>query len=387
MRRIIIIGGGIMGSAIAYNLARAGAAADVTVVEPDPTYEFAATPRAVGGVRLQHAIPENVQMSLYGDEVYSAFDRHVTGGKVSFDPNFQRLGYLFLVQGAAAIASLEANVRMQRGLGVDVSVLDATELRRRYPSFTFRDVDAGALSPADGQIDPNAALMGYRRAAEGLRITYLKDRVVGLDLSGTKVTAARLESGRSLPVDIVVNAANCWAAEVCAMIGMTVPIEPMRRQQFHFLAQDPVEPFPAMRHLAGLAVRRHAGVYLSGFTNLNEAGGFNWELQHAMFEGFVWPQLAEQCPAFETIKPKGGWVGHYDMNRLDGNPVVDWCDQVPNFLLCAGFSGHGLQHAPAVGRAVKEMIVDGGFRSIDLSRFSWRRMVEGKPIPDDGPKA
>ena len=102
MRRIVIIGGGIMGSAIAYNLARAGAAADVTVVEPDPTYEFAATPRAVGGIRLQHAIPENGQMSLHGDEVYSAFDRHVTGGKVTFDPNFQRLGYLYLVRGAAA---------------------------------------------------------------------------------------------------------------------------------------------------------------------------------------------------------------------------------------------------------------------------------------------
>lgn len=387
MRRVVIIGGGIMGSAIAYNLARAGVAADVTVVEPDPTYEFAATPRAVGGIRLQHAIPENVQMSLYGDEVYSAFDRHVTGGKVAFDPNFQRMGYLFLVQGSAAIASLEANVRMQQSLGVEISVLDVTELRRRYPSFSFTNVEAGALSPADGQIDPNAALMGYRRAAEGLGITYLKDRVVGLDMAGGKVVAAHLASGGTLPVEIAVNTANCWAAEICAMVGMKVPIEPMRRQQFHFLTQDPVEPFPAMRHLSGLAVRRHSGVYLSGFTNFEEAGGFNWNLQHEMFEDFVWPQLAEQCRAFETIKPRGGWVGHYDMNRLDGNPVIDWYDKVPNFLLCAGFSGHGLQHAPAVGRAVKEMILDGGFRSIDLSRFSYCRIVEGVPIPDDGPKA
>ncbi len=387
MRRIVIIGGGIMGSAIAYNLARAGIAADVTVVEPDPTYEFAATPRAVGGVRLQHAIPENVQMSLHGDEVYSDFDTNVTGGRVSFDPNFQRLGYLFLVQGAAAIASLEANVRMQQGLGVEVDVLDAAELRRRYPSFVFKNVDAGALSPADGQIDPNAALMGYRRAAEGLGITFVKDRVVGLDVAVGKVVSARLESGAALPVEIAINTANCWAAEVCAMVGMKVPIEPMRRQQFHFLTQDPVEPFPAMRHLDGLAVRRHAGVYLSGHTNFNEPGGFNWDLQHDVFQESLWPQLAEQCPAFETIKPKGGWVGHYDMNRLDGNPVIDWYDKVPNFLICAGFSGHGLQHAPAVGRAVKEMVLDGGFQTLDPSRFSYRRIVEGTPIPDDGPKA
>ncbi|NDG51014.1 MAG: FAD-binding oxidoreductase, partial [Rhodospirillales bacterium] len=355
--------------------------------EPDPTYEFAATPRAVGGIRLQHAIPENVEMSLHGDAVYSAFDHHVTGGAVSFDPGFQRLGYLFLVQGAVAIASLEANVRMQQGLGVEVSILEAAELRRRYPSFSFAGVEAGALSPGDGQIDPNAALMGYRRAAEGLGIPYLKDRVVGLDLTGNKVVTAQLASGGSLPVEIVINTANCWAAEVCAMIGMKVPIEPMRRQQFHFLTQDPVEPFPAMRHLAGLAVRRHGGVYLSGHTNFNEPGGFNWELQHEIFEESLWPQLAEQCPAFETIKPKGGWVGHYDMNRLDGNPVIDWYDKVPNFLLCAGFSGHGLQHAPAVGRAVKEMILNGGFQTIDLHRFSWQRIVDSKPILDDGPKA
>ena len=387
MRRIVIIGGGVMGSSIAYHLARAGIAADVTVVEPDPTYEFAATPRAVGGIRLQHAIPENVEMSLHGDAVYSAFDQHVTGGAVSFDPGFQRLGYLFLVQGREAIASLEANVRMQQGLGVEVDVLAAAELRRRYPSFSFAGVEAGALSPGDGQIDPNAALMGYRRAAEGLGITYLKDRVVALDLAGNQVIAARLESGGSLPVEIVINTANCWAADVCAMISMKVPIEPMRRQQFHFLTQDPVEPFPAMRHLAGLAVRRHAGVYLSGHTNFNEPGGFNWELQHEIFEEALWPQLAEQCPAFETIRPKGGWVGHYDMNRLDGNPVIDWCGKVPNFLLCAGFSGHGLQHAPAVGRAVKEMILDGGFRSIDLSRFSGQRILDGTPIADDGPRA
>jgi len=387
MRRIVIIGGGIMGSAIAYSLARAGVVAEVTVVEPDPTYEFAATPRAVGGIRLQHAVRENVEMSLYGDSVYSAFDQQVTGGKVSFDPQFHRIGYLFLVEGAEARAALDANVRMQQALGVAVDVLDQAEMRRRYPSFTFAGAEAGALSPADGQIDPNAALMGYRRAAEGLGITYLKDRVVALDLAGNRVALARLESGGTLPVEIVINTANCWAADVCAMVGVSVPIEPMRRQQFHFLSQDPVETFPAIRHMRGFAVRQHSGVYLCGHTNFNEPGGFNWTLQHEVFDDHLWPQLAEQCRAFETIKPRGGWVGHYDMNRLDGNPVIDWIDRVPNMLLCAGFSGHGLQHAPAVGRAVKEMIVDGGFRSIDLSRFSWQRIVDEAPIPDDGPKA
>ncbi len=385
MKHIVIAGGGIMGSCIAYHLALAGAASAVTVLEPDPTYEFAATPRAVGAIRLQHALRENVEMSLYGDQVYSAFAKHVRGGKVEFDPQFRRRGYLYQVRGAAGIAALEANVRMQQETGVEVHVLSAGELRQRYPSFRFVDVDCAALSPADGQIDPYAALMGFRKAAEGLGVTYVQDRLVGLEFAGALVSEARLASGRSLVVDTLVNAANCWAPEICAMVGMSAPIEPRRRQQFYFLAQQRLEPIPAMRHMDGLSVRIHQDGYIVGSTNLR--AGFDWELEHEVFESVLWPQLAEQCGAFEAIKLKGGWVGHYDMNRLDGNPIIDRFDKVPNFILAAGFSGHGLMHAPAVGRAVKELILDGGFRSIDLSRLSWRRVVEDQALADDGPKA
>jgi glycine/D-amino acid oxidase-like deaminating enzyme len=385
MERIVIIGGGIMGSCIAYHLALAGAASAVTVLEPDPTYAFAATPRAVGGIRLQHALRENVEMSLYGDQVYSAFAEHVRGGKVEFDPQFRRRGYLYQVHGAAAVAALEANVRMQRELGVEVHILDAAELRRRYPSFRFAGVDCAALSPADGQVDPYSALMGFRKAAEGQGIAYLKDRLVGLEISGGLVKQAHLASGGSLPVDTLVNVANCWAPEICAMVGMAVPIEPVRRQQFYFLAQQEIEPIPAMRHMDGLAVRIHQDGYIVGATN--PRAGFDWEMDREVFEGVLWPQLAGQCTAFEAVKQKGGWLGHYDMNRLDGNPIIDRFDKVPNFILAAGFSGHGLMHAPAVGRAVKELILDGGFRSIDLSRLGWRRVADNEPLADDGPTA
>ena len=385
MERIVIAGGGIMGSCIAYHLALAGAASAVTVLEPDPTYAFAASPRAVGGIRLQHALRENIEMSLYGDQVYSAFAEHVRGGKVDFDPQFRRRGYLYQVRGPAGIANLEANVHLQRELGVEVHILDAAELRRRYPSFRFTDVDCAALSPADGQVDPHSALMGFRKAAEGLGIAYLKDRLVGLEVVGGLVRQARLASGGSLPVDTLVNVTNCWAPEVCAMVGMSVPIEPVRRQQFYFLAQQQIEPIPAMRHMDGLAVRTHQDGYIVGATN--RQAGFDWELDHQVFEDVLWPQLAEQCAAFEAIKLKSGWLGHYDMNRLDGNPIIDRFDEVPNFILAAGFSGHGLMHAPAVGRAVKELILDGGFRSIDLSRLGWRRVVDNRPLADDGPTA
>jgi len=380
MERILIVGGGIVGSCIAYHLALAGAAAAVTVVEPDPSYKFAATPRAVGAIRLQHSLRENVEMSLYGAQVYSAFAEHVRGGKVEFDPQFRRCGYLYQVHGAEGIAALEAAAQMQREAGVEVQILGADELRRRYPSFRFAGVDCGALSLADGEIDPNAALMGFRRAAQGLGVTYVQDRVVALDLSAGLVSAARLASGDSLPVDTVVNAANCWAPEICAMIGVPVPIEPVRRQQFHYVTQERIEPIPAMRRMGAPGVRRHQDGYLSGYTNREQPKGFNWDVEHAKFEEVLWPQLAEQCAAFEAIKLKGAWAGHYDMNLLDGEPIIGRCPTVPNFILAAGFSGHGLMHAPAVGRAVKEMILDGGFRSIDLARLSWRRVVDGRPL-------
>ncbi|HEY4254397.1 MAG TPA: FAD-binding oxidoreductase [Roseomonas sp.] len=387
MKRIVIVGGGIIGSSIAYHLAVAGAAADVVVVEPDPTYEFAATPRAVGGVRLQHALPENVEMSLYGDAVYSDFATHVHGGSVDYDPQFHRIGYLYQVRGADDVAALEANAAMQRSHGIEVHLLDRAALGQRYPSFNFDDVDAAALSPADGQIDPFGALMGTRRAAEGRGITYLKDRVVGLDVTDGKVTAARLESGGTLAVDTLVNAANCWAAGICDMVGMRVPIAPMRRQQFFFDTRDAIETIPAMRYSTGLSIRPHQKGYVTGYTRFDEPRVFNWELEPNLFADFLWPQIAEKSQAFEAVKEKGGWVGHYDMNALDGNAVIGRFPAVPNFILAAGFSGHGLQHGPAVGRAVKEMILDGGFRTIDLTRFSYQRIIDNTPLPDSGPKA
>jgi FAD-dependent oxidoreductase domain-containing protein 1 len=386
MGTIVVVGGGVIGSSIAFHLRLRGA--DVTVVEPDPTYEFAATPRAVGGVRLLHGIRENVEMSLYGREVYTDFARHVHGASVDFDPAFRQIGYLFIVAGAEAIAGLERSTEMQRGLGVDVSMLGRDELVRRYPSFDFSRAEAAAFSPADGQIDPNAALMGFRRAAEAHGAVYLKDRVCGLDVAGGRVTRVRLASGDTLAADRVVNAANCWAPEICEMVGMKVPIAPMRRQQFFFKAQDPIEPIPVMREMSGFALRPERDGYLVAVTRFDEPRGFNWTLEHALFEEMLWPALVERSARFEAIRLVNGWVGHYDMNELDGNPVIGPFEGgVENFFVVAGFSGHGLQHAPAVGRGVAELLSGGRYESIDLTPFSYRRVIEMRPLRDEGPKA
>jgi len=383
---IVIAGGGIIGSSTAYHLAREGV--PVTVIEPDPSYEFAATPRAVGGIRFQHGLEDNVRMSLHGAEVFRDFGRHVQGGEVEFDPAFRQVGYLFMVQGEAAVASLEQCALMQRRLGVEVHLLDRAELERRYPSFDFSRADAAAFSPGDGQIDPNAALMGYRRAAQANGAVYVQDRVAAIDCSRNRVVAVRLASGGTLPADIVLNATNCWAAEVCAMVGMSVPIAPMRRQQFFFKAQDAIEPIPVMREMSGFALRPERDGYLVAITKFGERRGFNWTLEHELFEEELWPALVERSRRFEAIRMQNGWVGHYDMCELDGNPIIGPFEGgVRGFHVAAGFSGHGLQHAPAVGRGLAELFVHGRYLSLDLSAFSYRRVIERRPLLDQGPKA
>lgn len=385
--RFLIIGGGIMGSTTAYELACAGHAADTLVIEPDPTYEFAATPRAVGGIRLQHAIEENIRMSLHSDPIYADIAAHVTGGAVQFDPQFKRIGYLYCVETPEDLASLEACVALQKSLGVDVDIHTADALRARWPAFTFDGAIAGAYSPDDGQIDPYAALMHFRRAAEGRGVRYVKDRVVGLEHDGAKVTAATLESGVVLHPEMVVNVANCWSGPLGEMVGMPLPIAPRCRQQFRFDTEKPFPSFPAIRFANGRSVRPHQDSMIVGWMKPDQEAGFFWDLDYQVFEDELWPWLASQAQAFEAIKSRGGWLGHYDMNTLDGNMIIDRAPHLANYFVAVGFSGHGLQHAPAVGRAMKELLLTGRYQTLDLSRMGYRRVMENAPLEDHGPKA
>jgi len=386
MNSILIVGGGIIGSSIAYYLARAGA--PVTVVAPDPTYEFAATPRSVGGIRLLHDIRENVEMTLFGREVFKDFAGQVQGANVAFDPSFRTVGYLYMVSDPDSIGLLEQSATMQRSCGVEVSILDRSTLCSRFPSFRFPGIIAAAWSPQDGQIDPHAALMGYRRAAEGNGVVYLKDRVAGIGVSHGKVAGVTLQSGREIACGTVINAANCWAPEVCDMVGIKVPIYPMRREQFFFKIHDKIESIPVMREASGFALRPEGEGYIVARTRFDESRGFNWVLDHERFEDELWPELVERSSAFEALRLQNTWVGHYDMSEIDGNPIIGQCgSEVKGFYIAAGFSGHGLQHAPAVGRGMAELLTTGRYETIDLSPFSYQRVVEGRPLLDKGPKA
>ena len=386
---VVIAGGGVIGSSIACYLAASGRAGNVIVVEPDPTYEFAATPRSVGGIRELFTLPENIAMSQYGKEVYGNFAALMAVDGAAPDINFRRQGYLFLGSGATDVETLLHNWKIQTRHGAHVELLDRQGLHTRFPSLAVDDIDVAAWSPTDGFIDPHAALHGFRKKAISLGARYLKDRVTGFECRDGAVHGVRLASGEQLTPGVVVNAANCWGPELCALVGMQVPVHPLRRQQFFFRIREKLEPLPNIRHISrNIGFRPEGDGYMSGKTRYDETPGFKWDVDYALFDTDLWPELARRVPAFAALKVASAWAGHYDQNVFDNNVILGpWTGGLANFHVALGFSGHGLQQAPAIGRAMKELIVDGGFQTIDLARFSYQRIIDNTPVREHGPVA
>jgi FAD-dependent oxidoreductase domain-containing protein 1 len=389
MAKIVIIGGGVIGSSIAYHLAVAGHAADVVVVEPDPTYEFAASPRATGGIRQLFTVPENIRMVQYGHEIYGQFETLMAVDGEPAPINFQRMGYLWLGSGKTDVNSLMGNWRVQTAHDARVELLDRKGVKHRFPSMRVADIDIAAYSPDDGYMDPHSVLMGFRRKAVSLGIRYLKDRVVDFEVSGKQIVAVKLESGERLAGELFVNSANCWGPELCDKLGMKVPVYPLHRLTFYFEIRETIEQLPLTRHISkNVSFRPQGAGYITGNTKYDQPPGFNWDVDYNYFDEAIWPGLAERVPAFEALKVKGAWAGHYDQNSFDNNAILGpWTGTLDNFHIALGFSGHGLMQAPAVGRGISELLLYSRYQTLDLSRMSYRRIADDKPLHDEVPMA
>ena len=391
MERIVIIGGSIMGSSIAYHLAVAGAADRALVIEPDPTYEWAAAPRSAGGVRLMHGLPENIEMSRYGQKVYRNFAElmDVDGEPGTFP--FREYGYLYLVAGRDGVAQAEASLEVQRASGVANELLDRGALEHRFDGIRFDDIDVGLFGAEDGFIDPYAAVQGFRRKARSLGVEYLTDRVVDVQIRGERVSGVVTEAHGAIEADVVVNVAGAWAGEICAMVGMSIPVEPLPRPTFYFEVRESLGPLPLTKDLTGVSFRTEGNGFATGLTRPGADRGFHWdvgEAEHALFESELWPALAHRVPAFEELKVQRTWAGHYAYNRLDGNTIIGpWIGGLSNFYIATGFSGAGLQKGPAIGRAMTELLLEGSYQTIDLSRLSYQRVIDNAPLVEVGFKA
>ena len=380
---VAIIGGGVIGCAAAYFLKSAGVAR-VCVIEPDPTYAKAATPVATGGCRRLFSRPENILMSQFSIEFFKAFTKYVAVDGSAPEVQWREQGYLFVVAGGHA-TTLEANYRIQQGLGVKVELMDRARIASRYPWLRSDDLALGVLSPEDGWLDPNSVLQGFRKKAQALGTGFTRDRVVDVYTGDSRVTELDLASGARVRADAFVNAAGCWAPSIAKLAGMDLPVNPMRRFEHYVQLAEELPPMPLIKDPDRLVIRPEGTGYSVGLVRSDEPRGFNFEVDPCYFENVVWPACANRIPAFEELKLQREWAGLYDECELDGNMILgNWPGKLENFHVACGFSGHGLMHAPAVGRALAELIVHGRFETIDLTRMSYQRVLDNTPYAETG---
>lgn len=377
---IVIVGGAIVGSAVAYHLRQEGFAGSIALVERDPTFATSATTLSLASIRQQFSIPENIRLSTF---TLGLFRRLKQEFGAEADIGFRETGYLILA-GAAGLPILKANYEVQKAEGANVVVEDAAMLKARFPWLSDEGIAAGALGLAgEGSFDAHALLMLFRKALRG-KVDFVTGTVTGIERAGSRVTAAVLASGERLDARTIVNAAGPAAGKVAALAGIALPVEPRKRTVFVFEARDRIDDLPLTVDPSGVYVRREGSVYIAGGGETEESDGpaepGDFEPVWPLFEEVIWPVLATRIPAFEAIKATRAWAGHYDYNTLDQNAVIGPHTEVSNFLFANGFSGHGLQQAPAVGRAIAELVVHGGYRTIDCSALGYGRIAAGRPF-------
>jgi glycine/D-amino acid oxidase-like deaminating enzyme len=377
---VAIVGGGVMGSSTAYHLFKHGFTGKIAIIEKDTSYAYSCTARAVGGLRQQFSRPENIALSRFGLQF-------IRGLKQEFgldaDVTFREHGYLLLAS-SAGLGLLKANVETQHASGADVVLLSPDKLKMEFPWLETDGLAAGAFSRSgEGWLDPNSLMNLLRKAAQARGAELIRDEVVSLSQADGRISALRLKSGSHLAVGALVNAAGAGAGTLAAMAGIRLPVGPRKRYVYVLdcpPADERLHQGPLLVDPSGFYLRPEGRHFLSGLSPAadEEPSEMDWEVDPSWFEERIWPLLAARIKAFETLKVVNAWVGHYDYNAQDENGIIGRHPRIPNLYFANGFSGHGLQQGPAVGNAIAELIVHGGYKTIDLTRMGFERIERGE---------
>jgi len=381
---VVVVGGAIIGSSVATFLAmRPDFDGRILVIERDPTFRTSSTTLSAASIRLQFSTPLNIEISRFGLAVIKHPDRYLAADGEVPEVDFVENGYLFLATEAGREV-LEHNHAVQRSLDVPVILLTAAELKQRFDWLQTDDLAGGSLGLADeGWFDAHALLAGFRRRARSLGVEQRFGEVVALDRDGDCITSVVLADGSSIGAQWVVNAAGPRAASVAAMVDVELPVRPRKRNVYHVDAPVSLGAAPLVIDPSGVWLRPEGPAYLTGFSPHGaqpDPDTFDLTADRAPFEDFVWPTLAHRVPAFDRARLLDTWAGHYEVNTVDANGIVGPHPQITNFLFANGFSGHGLQQAPAVGRGLAEWIATGRYETLDLSPFSFARFERNEPI-------
>ena len=374
----------MMGSGAAWFLARnPDFGGTVLVVERDPSYADSSTARTNSCMRQQFSTEVNIRISQFGAEFVRDFPAWVD------DPEappvaVNHFGYLYLAADEATAAVLRANQMVQASLGAGTVIMAPDEIAAAYPFYNLDGIVCGSHNPLDeGWFDSGTIFEWWRRQARSGGVEYLADEVVGISRAGSAVTGVSLASGRTVGCGVLVNATGPRAALTARMAGLDLPVEPRKRFTFVFEAAEPLEQvLPLTIDPTGVHVRSDGAAYMAGCPpDVDPAvDPDDLAMDHDIFEDKVWPALAHRIPAFERIRVTSRWAGHYAYNRFDHNAVIGPHPEVPNFLFMNGFSGHGMQQSPAMGRAVSELVAYGEYRTLDLSALGYERIARDEPF-------
>lgn len=382
---VVIIGAGVMGCSAAYWLAaNPDFTGRVLLVERDPSYATATTALSVGSIRQQFSTPENVLMSLFGAQFLAGVGEHLAVEGEAPSVSLVEGAYLFLATEAGR-AVLDANHAVQRRLGAENVLLPAAALAERFPWLNTEGLAMGSLGLRhEGWLDPYGLLQAFRRKAVSLGVDYAHGRVTAMRREGGRITAVTLAEAGEVACGMVIDAAGPQAGAVAALAGIDLPVRPRKRFVFVVDCRTRIDCRQLVIDPSGVYFRPEGRNYLCGLSppEQQDPDCEDFEIDYAWFDNEIWPVLAHRVPVFAELKVLRAWAGLYDYNTFDQNAIIGPHPEVTNFFFINGFSGHGVQQAPAAGRAISELATYGAFRTLDLGRFCYERISAGAPIKE-----
>ena len=385
---VIIIGGAMLGASTAWFLSNnPDFNGSVLVIERDPSYESSATAKTNSCIRQQFSEPLNVQISQFGADFIQNLRAHMGNDTRVPQLRIQNYGYMYLANTPGFAAVLRDSHAVQAAAGAATQLMTADQIKAAYPFYNVDDIVLGSINRVnEGYFDGITMFDCWRRQSKDRGVEYVAAEVVALvkNANGTRVQSVTLANGQVIACGQVVNATGTRGARTAAMAGIIIPIEPRKRYTWVFSAETPLDrDLPLTIDPSGVHVRQDGKTtYMAGGHSADDpAVDFDdFEMDHALWQDHIWPALATRIPQFEAIKVLREWGGQYDFNTLDQNAIIGPHDVVENFVFLNGFSGHGLQQSPAMGRGTAEWLTYGEYRTLDLRPFGYGRIARGEPF-------
>ncbi len=384
---VVIVGGAMYGSSVSWFLMNnPDFDGSLLVVEKDPTYEFTSTARTNSCIRQQFSNEINVRVSQFGAEFVKNFRSFMGDDPRVPDVPLQSFGYMYLADSEAFADDLRESQRIQAACGAATKIMSAEEIKHDYPFYNVDDIVAGSINLVDeGYFEGSTLFDWWKRSAREKGAEYINNEVVAMtrNTSGAKVESVTLKSGDVIACGAVVNASGPRAVRTSRMAGIEIPVEPRRRYTFIFDAEQPLDQdLPLTIDPSGVHMRTDGAYYLAGCPPDDDPAVDydDFEQDHSIWEEKAWPAIAARVPQFEAIKLTNSWAGHYAFNTFDHNAILGPHTEVENFIFVNGFSGHGFQQSPAMGRGTSELITYGEYRSLDLSAFNYSRIAKNRPF-------